>query len=168
MVTNYSLWVNGQETIYPCQGIDAALLLVDLKTSKRVYPKSHFPQLAGYELASVEMGFPPTDAQFVLNTHPDGTYDFKRSWATPDDFIAFCDAMRAIKRLEDNDPEVIRKREVESSILANLPNASRTISNLLYTCGTRMGPAEVGRALGQMRKRGLVYQDGAKVWHRAK
>ena len=76
-----------------------ALCLVDLKTSKDVYPEQHFPQLAGYELASVEMGFPPTDAQFVLNTKADGTYKFVRSTATADDFLNYLAAYRSIKRL---------------------------------------------------------------------
>lgn len=77
------------------------LVLVDLKTSKRVYPLTHWPQLAGYELASVEMGFPPTDAQYVLNSHVDGTpATFSRSHATADDFLAYLSAHRAIRRLE--------------------------------------------------------------------
>jgi hypothetical protein len=86
----------------PCCGCNEtqSLCLIDLKTSKGVYPTSHFPQLAGYELASVEMGFPQTAAQFVLNTHPDGTYDFVRSLATGEDFLAYLAAARAIRGIK--------------------------------------------------------------------
>lgn len=81
-----------------------ALCLVDLKTSKGVYPTTHYPQLAGYELASREMGFPPTDGQFVLNVKEDATYEFKLSNATPEHFIAYLGAARAVKDLHAKNP----------------------------------------------------------------
>jgi hypothetical protein len=81
-----------------------ALVLVDLKTSKGIYPTEHFPQLEGYEGASREMGFPASDARFVLNTKPDGSFkperDFVRSTATFDDFLAYLNCHRARKRIE--------------------------------------------------------------------
>ena len=75
-------------------------VLVDLKTGKRCYPTSQFPQLAGYELASVEMGYPPTDAQFILNVKNDGSYEFAQSVAEPEHFLAFLSAQRAILDLK--------------------------------------------------------------------
>jgi hypothetical protein len=85
-----------------CSGCntEAVLCLVDLKTSKGVYPTSHFPQLAGYELAGVEMGFSPTDAQYVLNTHEEGTYDLVRSCATPEHFLAYLAAEKAKREIQ--------------------------------------------------------------------
>lgn len=139
-----------------------ALCLVDLKTSKRIYPTTHFPQLAGYELASVEMGFPPTDAQFVLNTHPDGTYEFKRSWSEGTDFIAFLSALRAIKRIEAEDPEQKAKVAREQAVLANLPGLSRDLARSVPELAGMNGKG-VGILLSGLRKRGLVQQVGS-VW----
>lgn len=86
------------------------LCLVDLKTSKGIYPTTHFPQLAGYELASVEMGFPKTDAQFVLNVKEDGTYEFKRSNATEDHFLSYLHAARSIKDIHEKNPQTRKGR----------------------------------------------------------
>jgi hypothetical protein len=134
-----------------------ALVMVDLKTSKGVYPDSHFPQLAGYEIASVEMGFAPTDAQYVLRTSPDGAFklepddaardlgQFVRSWATPDTFLAYLDVYRAVEALKADDPREAarearrREREVraqanadlEGAILAVLPATSREVAEAL-------------------------------------
>lgn len=85
----------------PRENLADKLCLIDLKTSKRVYPTTHFPQLAGYELASREMGFPSTDAQYVLNVREDGSYDLVRSKATTEDFLAYLAAFRAIQRIKD-------------------------------------------------------------------
>lgn len=138
------------------------LCLVDLKTSKHIYPLQHYAQLEGYELASVEMGFPATDYRMVLNTHPDGTYDVGTSYATADDFLAYLGAYRAIRSLKDRDPELVAKRAVEEALLKVLPATSREISQLDGFSGT---PQEIGRILGGLRKRGLVEQDEqSKVW----
>jgi hypothetical protein len=152
------------------------LCLVDLKTSKRIYPLTHYPQLAGYELASVEMGFPATDAQFVLNTHPDGTYSFEQSYATGEDFLAYLGAMRAIRRLQAEDPEVKIQRAREEQLLDMLPGTSRSIQEriskvIFNTPHVNPGPLAGcdGKAIGilcsGLRKRGLVEQDERKVWH---
>jgi hypothetical protein len=98
-----------------------ALCLIDLKTSKRCYPTSHFPQLSGYELASVEMGFGATDAQFVLNTHPDGTYDFIPSWSQGEDFLAYLGAHNAIRRIKAADPAERKREREEADVVAHLP-----------------------------------------------
>lgn len=106
----------------------SALCLIDLKTSKGVYPTTHFPQLSGYELARVEMGFPPTDAQFILNTHPDGTYDFVPSWSTPEDFEGYAAALRSIRRVEAGDPEERRRGRREDEVTAQLPARMKDVT----------------------------------------
>lgn len=140
-----------------------ALCLVDLKTSKSVYPLSHFPQLIGYEIASIEMGFPETDAQLVLNTHPDGTYDFVASWAEPSDFIGFLQAVRAIRRLEAADPAERLLRKQEEAIVAALPGTSKTLSESVPELKGLTGK-DVGIRLGRLRKRGAVAQGARGVW----
>jgi hypothetical protein len=50
--------------------IDGKTYLVDLKTSKRVYP-THFVQLEAYEHAEVELGEEPSDIRAVLHL-PEG------------------------------------------------------------------------------------------------
>lgn len=47
----------------------------DYKTSKQVYPSSHFRQLEGYEHAAVEMGDEPTDARSIVCLYEDGTFE---------------------------------------------------------------------------------------------
>lgn len=136
--------------------IDAnALCLIDLKTSKGVYPETHFPQLAGYELASTEMGFPATDGQFVLNTHPDGTYDFAASWATAEDFLAYLGALRAIRRIKANDPKEILEQERQKAILAALPSTSSELAQALPELND-MNAREVSYILSRLRKKGKV------------
>jgi hypothetical protein len=144
-----------------------SLCLVDLKTSKRTYPLTHYPQLAGYELASVEMGFPATDAQFVLNTHSDGSYDFKQSYATGADFLAYLGAMRAIRRLQAEDPEAKIQRAREEEVLRVLGEGPRLSRDLKAPAGPLAGldGRAIGLLCGSLRKRGLVEQDERKVWH---
>lgn len=139
------------------------LCLVDLKTSKDVYPTTHFPQLAGYELASVEMGFPPTDAQFVLQTNPDGTYQFKQSWSEPEDFLAYLGALKAIRRIEANDPLVKLRVAREEAILANLPGRSAAMAARVPELAGMDGKG-VGILMSGLRKRGLVEQRSDKTW----
>jgi hypothetical protein len=141
----------------------SALCLVDLKTSKDVYPEQHFPQLSGYELASVEMGFPPTDAQFVLQTRPDGTYQFKRSWSVPEDFLAYLGALKAIRRIQTNDPAVTLRRAREQAILANLPGRSADLARTVPELAGMDGRG-VGALMNGLRRQRLVEQVG-NVWH---
>jgi hypothetical protein len=160
--------VKDQSSILGRAGLEHhALLLVDLKTSKRIYPLTHYPQLAGYELASVEMGFPATDAQFVLNTHADGTYQFSQSYATGEDFLAYLGAMRAIRRLQAEDSEAKIQRAREEEVLRMLPDTARDIAALSAT-GPLAGldGRAIGLLCGSLRKRGLVEQDERKVWRR--
>lgn len=145
-----------------------ALALVDLKTSKGVYPTTHFPQLEGYELASVEMGFPATDCRAVLNTGADGTFDpardFAVSWATCDHFVAYAGAMRAIRKIKACDPERIRARAQEEAILANLPARSADLARMALPELDGLDSRSIGRILGKMRKRGLVEQVPGGTW----
>ncbi len=64
---------------------------VDMKT-KNKRPKDPYTtdmkQLAGYEIAAVECGYPPTDGQFVLYVMADGTYEFVPSHAKAEDFLS--------------------------------------------------------------------------------
>lgn len=142
------------------QGLDV-LCLVDLKTSKGIYPTSHFVQLEGYELAGTEMGFPPTDARIVLNTHPDGTYNVGVGYGTPEMFLGYLAAYKAMKAIKALDPEVRLEREREEAILAALPGLSRDIAQ---TVGMGLDGKTVGRILGKLRRRGVVSQETNKVW----
>jgi GNAT superfamily N-acetyltransferase len=140
------------------------LCLVDLKTSKRIYPLSHFVQLEGYELAGVEMGFPPTDARLVLNTHPDGTYEIGVGYADPEDFLGYLAAYKQVKRIKSMDPEERREKAVREAILAALPGLSRDLAPKI---GMGQDARSIGRILGNLRKQGLVGQRQDKVWELA-
>jgi hypothetical protein len=90
----------------------SALLTVrgDLKTSKWVYPASHFAQLEGYEGAAVEMGDEPTDARAVLHVKDTGHMELVPATAKNDDgtlrlacyedFLALRRSADAIRRME--------------------------------------------------------------------
>lgn len=68
-------------------GVGDGHVMLDLKTSKGVYPRSHFRQLAGYELAAVECGFEPTVAQGILRVGEAGDYEVKWSVGKPQHFL---------------------------------------------------------------------------------
>jgi hypothetical protein len=70
--------------------------MLDVKTSKGVYPSSHFPQLAGYELARVECGLEPTTQQGILRLDARGG-DPEVAWsnASADDFLAVLGAYKS-------------------------------------------------------------------------
>jgi hypothetical protein len=74
--------------------------IIDLKTGKRIYADSQFPQLAAYEQASVECGAEPTAFQAILHLTPDGEYDFQISTDTFDDFRVLLDHYTSVKRRE--------------------------------------------------------------------
>lgn len=74
--------------------------LVDAKTSKGIYG-THLMQLEGYEGASVEDGFEPTDWRAVLHITKDGLYEFKRARATYDDFLAILHTYRTLQGVEE-------------------------------------------------------------------
>ncbi len=149
------------------EGAYSALGLIDLKTSKRIYPETHFPQLEGYEGGSVEMGFPATDFRAVLNTNEDGSFDpvrdFAISWSTYDDFLAFAEALRAIRRINAASPEVKREKVRDEALIANLPARSSELVALGLPELAGMDSRSVGYALGRLRKKGRVSQVG-QVW----
>jgi hypothetical protein len=145
-----------------------ARCLVDLKTSKDIYPTTHFPQLALYELASVEIGFPPTDCQLVLNTKEDGSAaKVGASWVEPGEVLSFIESYRAIKRITAADPAEKLKRWQEEAVLAILgdhgPLWARQLAGFDIP-GDQLDGKAVGRICGRMRKRGLVEQDERKRW----
>lgn len=80
--------------------IDGEVGIIDLKTGKRVYPDSQFPQLAAYEQAHVECGAAPTSFQAVLHLGADGQYDFKESTDTFHDFKVLLDHYNSAKLRE--------------------------------------------------------------------
>jgi hypothetical protein len=110
------------------------------------------------------MGFPPTDARLVLNTHPDGTYEIGVGYANADDFLGYLAAYKQAKRLKALDPEERREKAVREAILASLPGLSR---DLAETVGMGQDARSVGRILGNLRKKGLVSQRDDKVWETA-
>jgi hypothetical protein len=80
--------------------IDGKVTLLDAKTSKRVYPTTHFAQLEAYEGASVESGYDPTDQRMVLRLGGDGVYETAVSCASYSDFLGIKAAFDAQKRVE--------------------------------------------------------------------
>jgi hypothetical protein len=78
---------------------------LDLKTSKGVYPESHFRQLAAYERAGVECGEDPTDSQGIVRLASDGSYEIKWLQDMPEvGSLAFFDGafLRALAACRDN------------------------------------------------------------------
>jgi hypothetical protein len=75
-------------------------LLGDVKTSKGIYG-THLLQLEGYEGASIEAGYEPTDARVVIHLTMHGLYEFKRARATYEDFLAILHTYHALQRVEE-------------------------------------------------------------------
>jgi hypothetical protein len=84
--------------------------LLDAKTSKRVYPESHFPQLEAYEAAAVECGADPTDFRAVLRLGADGKYELAESTATFEDFLGIKAAYDALARIK----AAVKQRKAEA------------------------------------------------------
>lgn len=82
------------------QSAEPMFVLADLKTSKWVYPSSHFPQLEAYEGARVEMGDEPTDVRAVIWTSPTGEMQLVPSTATFEDFLALKASAEVLTRLD--------------------------------------------------------------------
>lgn len=79
--------------------IPPGVYLTDLKTSKSVYD-TNFLQLAAYEGAARESGYPATDGQAVLRVTPDGSYQFVFSKARYEHFLAVKGAYDALAELK--------------------------------------------------------------------
>jgi hypothetical protein len=75
-------------------------LLIDLKTSKEIYP-THLLQLEAYEGGLQECGYGPTDARAVLHVTSDGRYEFRQAKATLEDYVAMVHADQALKRVKE-------------------------------------------------------------------
>jgi hypothetical protein len=73
---------------------------LDLKTSSGVF-ESHHVQIQGYEMAARECGEEPADHLVIVRLAADGSYEFVRSQATPEDFLSLLAAYRAVKRLRE-------------------------------------------------------------------
>lgn len=96
--------------IYPkkppvVETIPAGRHMWDVKTSSGIYP-THFLQLEGYEGASVEDGYEPTDYRGVIHVTADGRYELQlnqtkheQPW-TYDDFLAVRDLYRVMKEVK--------------------------------------------------------------------
>lgn len=162
------------------------LCLIDLKTAKRVYPDSHFVQLEGYEIASVEMGFAPTEGgRWVVRTSEDGSFvahderpahkwdetNFVRSWATPSQYLACLSLYREMAGLGEQDPAALWKREVEAWLLDAVrrggPAKSRDLAGSCRGIELGLSGRDVGFAFGRLRKRGEVRQNDNKTWEAA-
>lgn len=155
-----------------------ALVLADLKTSKRIYPETHYPQLSGYELAGTEMGFPATDCQMVLCTNEDGSFnptptmndygemtcDVGISWSQAEDFLGLLEAYRAIKRMKAGNPDTIRERVREETLLAQLPARSAEVVQLALPELEGMTSRSIGGAYGKLAKRGLCQKGERGMW----
>jgi hypothetical protein len=74
--------------------------LIDLKTSKYVYPSSHFPQLEAYEGARIEAGEEPTDVRAVLWVNAEGDMELVPSVSSFADFLALKASAEVIGRLD--------------------------------------------------------------------
>jgi len=81
------------------QDVPAGYYLIDCKSAKDVYPDTNFRQLGGYEGARLECGYPPTDAQYVLNVNGEGSYQFRKSTAKFADFLDVLAVYRGNKNL---------------------------------------------------------------------
>jgi hypothetical protein len=75
------------DTVAIVAGKDGKRERWDFKTSKQVYARTNFRQLAGYELADVEMGNEPTDEQWIAVLRADGEFIPAKSTATAKDFL---------------------------------------------------------------------------------
>lgn len=80
--------------------VPAGIHLSDLKTSKGVYPGTHFRQLEAYEAAGIEGGYEPTDGRYVIHVDDQGRYEYVRSTADFEDFLAVLEVWHSNQRLK--------------------------------------------------------------------
>ncbi len=72
----------------------------DAKTG-RVYPESHFPQLAAYDRAAEERGYGESDVRLVLDLKPTGKYRLVESVDTFEDFLVLKRHWDSIQRRKE-------------------------------------------------------------------
>jgi hypothetical protein len=95
-----SLCVDMKKGIY--QEFDAGTYLMDLKTSK-VIADDHLIQVAAYEGASIECGWPPTVGRLLVRVSEEGGYEVRQSYAEFEDFLFVLDVYRSFGRLRDRE-----------------------------------------------------------------
>lgn len=83
--------------------------LLDLKTSKRIYPE-YFLQVEAYELAGIECEEEPTDRRGVVRVTPTGEYEVRYSCALPKEWLAILAAYKARAALTERARKEERKR----------------------------------------------------------
>jgi hypothetical protein len=76
------------------------LYLWDLKTGKGVYPNKHFPQLEGYEGASIESGYEPTDGRGIIHVSADGKHKLVRSPTNYQHFLSVLEVWKAEQNMK--------------------------------------------------------------------
>jgi hypothetical protein len=84
-------------------------VLFDYKTSKGIYPDSHFPQLEAYEAAYQCMGGDPTDSRLLVRLDKEGDYEIAKSCATFDTFLGVKSAFDAMADLKARVKEAKKK-----------------------------------------------------------
>lgn len=90
--------------------IAGKLYLIDLKTGKRVYPGTHFPQLEAYEYAEVELGEEPSDVRAILHLPEGGPAKLVPSTYEFEDFLVL---LNAYKRAQTHK----RKKSASGAVL---------------------------------------------------
>jgi len=85
--------------------IDGTRVLLDLKTSKRVY-ETHHLQTAAYMLALEECRYVPADEGWILRVAEDGSFEFVRSNAGPEDFEAVAVLYETLKKVRRKPKQV--------------------------------------------------------------
>jgi len=73
---------------------------IDLKTGKRIYKESHFPQLEAYEQADVERGYDPSDMRLILKVMPTGNFSLVECTDTFWDFEVLLNHYKSVKARE--------------------------------------------------------------------
>lgn len=73
------------------------LAMVDLKTSKSMYPDSHFRQLKGYEIAWLENGGDPLDELVVLHVDHQGAYREYQVRCKPEHFLGCLEQLKLMR-----------------------------------------------------------------------
>jgi hypothetical protein len=76
--------------------MDGKRYIGDIKTSSAIY-NEHFFQMAGYEIALEEMGYPKVDGYLVINLKKDGKFDLKIAENTEINKQAFLHALGLYK-----------------------------------------------------------------------
>lgn len=98
--------------------------LLDLKTSKYVYPESHFPQLEAYEFAEQECEQEPTDCRLVLHLPEDGDWTLTPSCDTIDDFLVLLEHHKSLKARKERMKAIRREQKEREKLAAKQAQAS--------------------------------------------